>query len=85
MSLYTEKGLMILICNHTGYRLKLLNFPKSDFREKKQMILLMFHFNQCWKFLSPGRPRRSGLGLGDLFPEVGSPGGRPEMAISQVL
>ncbi len=40
---------------------------------------------QCWKFLSPGRPRRSGLGLGDLFLEVGSPGGQPEMAIYQLL
>ncbi len=40
---------------------------------------------QCWKFLSPGRPRRSGLGLGDLFPEVGSPGWWPEIAISQLL
>ncbi len=33
---------------------------------------------QCWKFLSPGRPRRSGLGLGDLLSQVGSPGGRSE-------
>ncbi len=40
---------------------------------------------QCWKFLSPGRPRRSDLGLGDLFSDVGSPGGRPEMAISLLL
>ena len=40
---------------------------------------------QCWKFLSPGRPRRSDLGLGDLFSDVGSPGGRPKMAISQLL
>ncbi len=40
---------------------------------------------QCWKFLSPGRPRRSDLGLGDLFSDAGSPDGRPEMVISQLL
>ncbi len=43
------------------------------------------YMDQCWKFLSPGHPRRSGLGLGNLFPEVGSPGGWPEIAISQLL
>ncbi len=48
-------------------------------------LLIIITTYQCWKFLSPGRPRRSGLGLGDLFPEVGSPGGRPEMAISRLL
>ncbi len=40
---------------------------------------------QCWKFLWPGHPRRSGLGLDDLFSDVGSPCGRPEMAISLLL
>ena len=47
--------------------------------------ILSSGLQQCWKFLSPGHPRRSGLGLGDMFSEVGSPGGRPEMAISQLL
>ncbi len=33
---------------------------------------------QCWKFLLPGRPRLPVLGLGDLLPEAGSPGGQPK-------
>ena len=53
----------------------------------KQIIeanLLRHHDSmQCCKFLSPGCPRRSGLGLGDLLSDAGSPGGRPEMTISQ--
>ncbi len=40
---------------------------------------------QCCKFLSPGRPRLPGLGLGYLLPEAGSPGGRPKMTISRLL
>ncbi len=30
---------------------------------------------QCWKSLSPGRPRGCRLGLGDLFQDAGSPTG----------
>ncbi len=37
---------------------------------------LSYGLCQCWKFLSPGRPRLPVLGLGDLLPEAGSPGGR---------
>ncbi len=44
----------------------------------------MLHY-QCWKFLSPGHPRLPVLGLGYLLPEAGSPGGRPEIMISQLL
>ncbi len=40
---------------------------------------------QCWKFLSPGRPRWSGLDLGNLFSDLVSLGWRPEMTIFQLL
>ncbi len=33
----------------------------------------------------PGRPRLPVLGQGYLFPEAGSPGGRPKNVISQLL
>ena len=42
-------------------------------------------FQQCCKFLSPGRPRLPGFGSGYLLPEACSPGGRPKMTISQLL
>ncbi len=42
-------------------------------------------YRQCWKFLSPSRPRLPVLGLGYLLPEAGSPGWRPEIMISQLL
>ncbi len=41
-------------------------------------------FNQCCKFLSPGRPRLPVLGQGYLLLEAGSPGGdlkRPSLAL----
>ncbi len=41
--------------------------------------------HQCWKFLSPGRPRLPDLGLGDILPEASSPGRRPKNPISQLL
>ena len=45
----------------------------------------IYKSEQCCKFLSPGRLRLPGLGSGYLFPEAGSPGGRPKMTISQLL
>ncbi len=36
-------------------------------KKKRISLYIWFKPKQCWKFLSPGRPRRSGLGLGDLF------------------
>ncbi len=40
--------------------------------------------DQCWKSLLPERQRLPGLDSGYLLPETGSPGGRPEMTISQL-
>ncbi len=45
----------------------------------------MYLVQQCWKFLLPGHPRRSGLGLGDLFSDVGSPSRRSEIAINYLI
>ncbi len=58
-----------------------LSMCVSAFLSLEQKVTI----NQRWKFLSPGRPRWYGLGLDDLFSEVDSLGGRPEMAISQLL
>ena len=57
---------------------------------KQADILQQSRLAQCCKFLSPGSPRLPVLGLGDLLPDAGSPdagspGGRPEMTISQLL
>ncbi len=50
----------------------------KDNGKKRQKYNDIMIYLQCWKFLSPGRQRRSKLGLGDLISEVGSPGGRPD-------
>ncbi len=61
--------------------------PKGVYFPKIHSILgdILRAQDQRCKFLSPGRPRLPVLGQGYLFPEAGSPGGRPKNAISQLL
>ena len=52
---------------------------------KRADVLQQSRLAQCCKFLSPGSPRLPVLGQGDLLPDAGIPGGRPEMTLSQLL